>query len=135
MQVGERVEISLVAYPGETFDGRVARIADVVDPQTRTVKVHAELLNPHGRFRPEMFGSIHHIESTVQMAVIPAAAVVHDGSRTVVFVERAPGHFEERTVTIGKPAGTLVRVLSGVKAGDSIVVDGVMLLVGLVKPG
>jgi cobalt-zinc-cadmium efflux system membrane fusion protein len=134
IQAGERVEINLVAYPGETFDGRVARLADVVDPQTRTVKVQAEMLNPHGRFRPEMYGSIHHIESTIRMAVIPAAAVIHSGDRTVVFVERSPGHFEERTVTVGKPTGTMVRVVNGVTAGDSIVVDGVMLLLGLVKP-
>lgn len=133
VQVGERVEVSLAAYPGEVFDGRVARLADVVDPQTRTVKVHAELLNPRGRFRPEMFGSIHHIESSMQIPVIPAGAVVHSGDRTIVFVERAPGRFEEQTVRLGKPAGTSIRVLSGLKAGDSIVVDGVMLLQGLAK--
>jgi membrane fusion protein, heavy metal efflux system len=133
VQTGERVEINLVAYPGEIFEGRVARIADIVDPQTRTFKVQAEMRNPQGRFRPDMYGSIHHIESTAPMTVIPAAAVVHRDNRTVVFVERAPGHFEERVVTIGKPAGTSVRVLSGVKPGDSIVVDGVMLLQGFVK--
>jgi cobalt-zinc-cadmium efflux system membrane fusion protein len=133
IQVNERVEINLVAYPGETFEGRVARVADVVDPQTRTVKVHAELANPRGRFRPEMFGSIHHIESLAQMAVVPAGAIVRDGSRTTVFVERAPGRFEERAITVGKPAGASVRVLSGVKPGESVVVDGVMLLQGLVK--
>jgi multidrug efflux pump subunit AcrA (membrane-fusion protein) len=80
-----------------------------------------------------MFGSIHHIESLAQMAVVPAAAVVHNGSRTTVFIERAPGRFEERAITIGKPAGASVRVLSGVKPGESVVVDGVMLLQGLVK--
>lgn len=133
VQVGERVEISLVAYPGETFNGRVSRIADTVDSQTRTVKVQAEMENPHGRFRPEMYGSIHHIESTATIPVIPAAAIVQDGDRTVVFVEDTRGHFTERSVSIGKRAGNLVRVLSGVKPGDSIVVDGVMLLKGLVK--
>ena len=45
VQVGEHVEINLVAYPGETFQGRVSRIADTVDPQTRTVKVQAEMDN------------------------------------------------------------------------------------------
>jgi RND family efflux transporter MFP subunit len=133
VQVGERVEISLVAYPGETSSGRVSRIADTVDSQTRTVKVQAEMENPHGRFRPEMYGSIHHIESTATIPVIPAAAVVQDGDRTLVFVEETPGHFTERSVSIGKRAGNLVRVLNGVKPGDSIVVDGVMLLKGLVK--
>src|SRR5262249_39208744 len=45
VHVGQHVGISLVAYPGETFEGRVSRVADTVDPQTRTVKVQAELDN------------------------------------------------------------------------------------------
>ncbi|HEX3704159.1 MAG TPA: efflux RND transporter periplasmic adaptor subunit [Vicinamibacterales bacterium] len=129
---GERVEISLVAYPGETFEGRVSRIADTVDPQTRTIKVQAEMDNRAGRFRPEMYGSIHHIESTAKIPVVPSAALVQDGNRTVVFVEQPAGHFVERAVQVGQPAGDLVRVTSGVKAGDSVVVDGAMLLKGLV---
>ncbi len=133
VQTGERVEINLVAYPGEKFEGRVSRIADTVDPQTRTVKVQAEMDNREGRFRPEMYGSIHHVESTAPMTVIPYAAVVQDGNRAVVFVEQTPGQFQERTVSIGKRAGDVVRVVSGVKPGDAVVVDGVMLLKGLLK--
>ena len=133
VQQGERVEISLVAYPGEAFEGRVSRIADTLDPQTHTVKVQAELDNRNGRFRPEMYGSIHHVESTAKMAVIPFAAVLQDGSRTVLFAEQAPGRFVERDVVVGKRAGALVRVISGVRPGDIVVVDGVMLLKGLVK--
>jgi cobalt-zinc-cadmium efflux system membrane fusion protein len=133
VQVGEREEINLVAYPGETFVGRVSRIADTVDPQTRTVKVQAEMDNRHGRFRPDMFGSVHHVESTADVAVVPAAAVVQEGDRSVVFVEQTPGHFEERRVSLGKTAGDRVRVLSGVNPGEAIVVDGVMLLKGLSK--
>lgn len=133
VQKGERVEISLVAYPGEVFEGHVSRIADTLDPQTRTVKVQAELDNRSGRFRPEMYGSIHHVESTATMTVVPFAAVLQDGSRTAVFVEQAPGRFIERDVVVGKRAGALVRVVSGVQPGDIVVVDGVMLLKGLVK--
>ena len=133
VQKGERVEISLVAYPGEAFEGHVSRIADTLDPQTRTVKVQAELDNRNGRFRPEMYGSIHHIEATATITVIPFAAVLQDGSRTAVFVEQAPGRFVERDVAVGKRAGALVRVISGVRPGDVVVSDGVMLLKGLVK--
>jgi len=133
VQLGERVEITLVAYPGETSYGRVSRIADTVDPQTRTVKVQAEMENRSGRFRPEMFGSVHHVEPTVIIAVVPAAAVVQESDRAVVFVEQTSGRFEERRVSVGKRAGDVVRILSGVTPGESIVVDGVMLLKGLVK--
>jgi membrane fusion protein, heavy metal efflux system len=133
IQTGEQVEIALVAYPGETFHGKVSRIADTVDPQTRAVKVQAELDNRDGRLRPEMFGSIHHIEAIARTTVVPAAAVMQSDAHAAVFVETAPGHFEQRSVTLGTRAGDLVRVVSGVKPGERIVTDGVMLLKGLLK--
>ena len=134
VQIGERVEIRLVAYPGEVFDGHVSRIADIVDSQTRTVKVQAEMDNRGGRFRPEMYGSIHHIESVAKTLVVPIGAVVENtDSHTIVFVETSPGRFEQRDVSLGKRAGDVVRVVSGLEPGDIVVVDGVMLLRGLVK--
>lgn len=131
VQVGERVQIRLVAYPGEVFTGGVSRIADTVDPQTHTVKVQAEMDNRDGRFRPEMYGSIQHIESTAPMLVVPAGAIVRSGDASSVFVETAPARFEQRRVTIGKQTGDVVRVLSGLHAGEAVVVDGAMLLQGL----
>jgi cobalt-zinc-cadmium efflux system membrane fusion protein len=134
VQVGERVEIGLVAYPGEVFVGRVSRVSDTVDPQTRTVKVQAELENRGGRLRPEMFGSIHHIEATARVPVVPAGAVIHNGDQASLFVETAPGRFEQRKVTLGPPAGDVVRIVDGVSPGDSVVVDGAMLLQGMLRP-
>ena len=133
IQPGERVEINLVAYPGEQFEGRVSRIADTVDPQTRSIKVQAEVDNRAGRFRPEMFGSIHHIESTAPTVVVPAGAVVQSDGQAVVYVETAPGRFEQREVTLGGASGDVVRIARGLKAGEVVAVDGVMLLNGLVK--
>jgi len=134
VQVGEEVEISLVAYPGEVFTGRVSRIADVVDPQTRTVKVQAQMDNAGGRFRPEMYGTIHHIESIAKTPVLPAGAIVENtDGRRIVFVETAPGRFEPRQVSIGRRTADLVRIASGVAPGDTVVVDGAMLLKGLLR--
>ena len=133
VQVGERVQISLAAFPGETFEGRVSRIADTVDAQTRTVKVQAELDNSHGRFRPEMYGSIHHIESTRPTPVVPAGAVIQSGERSTVFVETVAGRFERRPVIVGARAGDVIRVVSGLSQGDTVVVDGAMLLQGLLR--
>ena len=133
IQPGEQIDAALVAYPGETFHGKVSRIADIVDPQTRAVKVQAELDNRDGRLRPEMFGSIHHIESIAKTTVVPASAVIQGDAHTAVFVETAPGRFEQRDVTLGTRAGNLVRVVTGVKPGERVVTDGVMLLKGLLK--
>ena len=128
VQVGERIDVTLAAYPGETFGGRVTRIADTVDPQTRTIKVRAEMDNPRGRFRPEMFGSIRHTEGMHTMPVVPAGAVIQGDGHAVVFVEDAPGRFRQADVEVGPRAGDLLPVLGGVKPGDRVVVDGAMLL-------
>ena len=133
VQPGERVEISLVAYPGHAFEGRVSRIADTVDAQTRTVKVQAELDNRNGELRPEMYGSIHHIEGTAKTPVVPAGAVIQSGERAVVFVETSAGRFEPRQVTVGARAGDVIRIVKGLSPGDMVVVDGAMLLQGLLR--
>src|SRR4029453_4514559 len=128
IRVGDSVAITLVAFAGQEFTGRVTRIADVVDPQTRTVKVHVQLANPAGRLRPDMFGSMRHPGEARRVPVLPLAAVVREYGRSMVFVERAPGRFARREVELGARAGTRVAVLSGVSVGERVVVDGAVLL-------
>jgi len=130
IELGEAVEVELAAYPGEVFRGRVMRIADTVDPQTRTVKVRTELRNDGGRLRPEMFGKIRHSHGWRTLPAVPAAAVVRTGGAASVFMERSAGHFQQVQVTPGEASGDLIPILSGLKAGDRIVVDGAILLVG-----
>ena len=130
VHVGQPVTITLVSFPDEVFGGTVSRIGDVLDPQTRTLKVTVTLPNPAGRFRPEMFGSIRQPGPRRSLPVLPADAVVLEYGRPVVFVERAPGQFERRPVTTGARAESLVAITRGVQAGERIVVDGAVLLRG-----
>lgn len=128
IRVGETVEISLAAFPGERFTGRVRKIADTVDPQTRTVKVRAELANPSGRYKPEMFASIRHVHGYAPLPVVPRGAVLQQQNDNTVFVERAPGEFEEVPVVIAWQDAARVAIRSGIKAGDRVVVDGITQL-------
>ncbi len=128
VRVGERVKIDLAAYPGDTFRGRVALIGDLVDPQTRTVKVRAELANPDGRLKPEMFGNIQLAEQTEQRPTVPAAAVIASDGKTLVWREAKRGVFQKVAITTGVQIGDRVAVLDGLKPADRVVVDGVMLL-------
>jgi membrane fusion protein, heavy metal efflux system len=130
IHVGERVEISFVAYPGETFTGRVARIGTMLDAQSRTLKVHVDLPNPQRKFVPEMFGTIRHAGPSREMPVVPAAAIVQEYGRSAVFVERGPGQFERRLVTTGVRNGDLVAIVSGLDANSRVIVDGAILLKG-----
>lgn len=128
--VGEAVSIRVGAYPQEEFPGRVARIADTVDAATRTIKVRAVMPNPAGRFRPEMFGEIRHEENFRTVPVVPAGAIVQSDKRSLAFRERSRGVFEPVTVTFGRQHEGRIAVISGLSAGDRVVVDGAMLLRG-----
>jgi len=128
VQLGEGVEVTLAAYPQEVFRGRVTRIADTVDPQTRTVKVQAEIPNNSGRLRPEMFGQIRHQHGVRSLPVVPAGAVFQAAGKNVVWREERPGEFRQIEVQVGANRGDTVPILAGLKAGDRIVVDGVTLL-------
>lgn len=130
VKVGERFDVTLSAFPGETFQSRVARIADSVDPQTRTIEVWAELSNPQGRLRPDMFGEVRHIESFHRMPAVPVTAVIQAQKRTVVYREISKGRFVQADVQVGKRSGDRIPILGGVKTGDRVVVDGAMLLRG-----
>jgi cobalt-zinc-cadmium efflux system membrane fusion protein len=130
IQIGEAVQVTLSAYPSEIFKGQVTRIADIVEPQTRTVKVQTELDNPGGRFRPEMFASIRHTHGSRSLPVVPTTAVVQGDGNTTVYRESAPGNFEQIPVRIGEIQDGRLPILTGLKAGDRVVVDGAVLLKG-----
>jgi membrane fusion protein, heavy metal efflux system len=130
IHIGAEVAISFVAYPGETFIGRVARIGTALDPQTRTLKVQVDLPNPARRFVPEMFGTMRHAGPPRRLPVVPAAAIVQEYGRSHVFVERGPGQFERRPVTTGVRTDDLVAITNGLEPNSRVVVDGAILLRG-----
>jgi membrane fusion protein, heavy metal efflux system len=130
IRIGDSVEIALVAYPGEKFTGRVARVGSSLDPQTRTLKVYVDLPNPARRFVPEMFGTMRHAGTPRLLPVVPVAAIVQEYGHSEVFIERAPGQFERRVVTTGVRTGDLVAITAGLEANSRVVVDGAILLRG-----
>jgi cobalt-zinc-cadmium efflux system membrane fusion protein len=129
VHAGQSATITTAAYPGETFQGRVNYISDAIDPTTRTAKVRVSVPNPGGRLKPEMFASVALGVTDHQRALlIPSRAVFTEDARTYVYAEAGPGRFVRRPVDIVQGEGAERRVLSGLSAGDRIVVDGAILL-------
>ncbi len=120
--------MKLDAYPGEKFTGRVDRLADTVDPSTRTVRVRVVLNNAGGKFRPEMFGQLQISGPVRQMVSIPLGAVVQTPSDQIVYRETSPGQYEPVPVKTGERMDDRLIILSGLAAGNRIVVDGPMLV-------
>ena len=129
VRVGEPAQLTLVAYPGKTWRGRVSLISSTVDPTTRTLRVRVVLRNRSGMLRPDMFGTLKLIRSTRLGIAVPETAVVREGNSSDVYVQQAPGRFAPRTVTLGGAVGNNeVEILSGLKPLDTIVTQGAVLL-------
>lgn len=127
-KVGGLADLELIAYPKEQFRARVTRIADTVNSDTRTIKVSAELDNPGGRLRPEMFGQLHYEGGTMLAPWIPEAAVVRKDGKDFVFVEMEAGKFRATPIALGSIHDSGFPVTSGLKSGDRVVTKGAVYL-------
>ncbi len=126
--VGQQARISVDAWPGKNFEGKVAYVGAVLDPETRTVKVRVAIDNRGGTFKPGMFARANFAGASRRAILVPASAVLQSGLLTRVIVERDPLHFAPRTVEVGASHGGQVEILAGLKAGERIVVkEGVLL--------
>ena len=128
IRLGQPARISVEAYPGQYFQGRVAAIRDVLDPATRTAGVRCEVDNTSGRLKLEMFATLSIPTSEAHSALsVPADSVQTINQRQVVFVRKSELHFEAREVqVIGN--GPDVEVVAGLKDGESIVAKGAFQL-------
>jgi membrane fusion protein, heavy metal efflux system len=132
---GQEVKLTVPAFPGVTFSGKVILINSVVDPDTRTVKVRTEVANPDGRLKPDMFANVQIVTALNRTAIsIPQSAVLNDEGKTVVFVAEGDG-YKKRQVQAGIQNNDQVEIIDGLKAGDKVVVKGNYLLLQQSKPG
>ena len=134
VKLGQQVNVSVTAFPGAIFTGKVILVSTVVDPDTRSVKVRTEVPNRDGRLKPDMFANVEIITDVNRTAVsIPQSALLNDGGQSLVFVAVGSG-FEKRAVTPGIQSEDRIEIISGLNAGDKVVVKGNYLLLQQSKP-
>jgi membrane fusion protein, heavy metal efflux system len=126
--IGTPVIVTTTAYPDEKVAGRVAYIDPQVRADTRTAQIRVEVPNPGQRLRLGMYAEVlvETAAATRPSILIPRSAVQNVADRTVVYLAdpAQPGRFIEREVTLGQSSGDQIAILSGVGAGDRIVVGG-----------
>jgi cobalt-zinc-cadmium efflux system membrane fusion protein len=126
---GTDVEVTFAALPNRTFPARVEHVGLQVDPTSRTVPVRVVIDNRAGLLRPGMSATARlPLSATAGVVSVPARALQRLRDGWVVFVPRDADTFEVRGVGRGRDAGDDVEVLSGLVAGDTVVVDGAFLL-------
>jgi Cu(I)/Ag(I) efflux system membrane fusion protein len=110
VKVGMPASLTLQSYPDRVFKGRVAFMDPLLDPKTRTVKV-----------QPEMYGEVVLRAAEREGLTIPLDAVIHTGTRDVVFIDLGEGKFQPREVQLGEASGDQVEVVKGLEQGQKVV--------------
>lgn len=126
ISLGAPASVTVSAWPGEAFKGKVTYVSNVMDPETRTVRARVEAANRDGRLRPGMFANVVisvPSESTGKALYVPEEAVVLMDGKPSVFVRGEHG-FEAREVTTGARSGGRVELKGGVSAGEQAVIAG-----------
>lgn len=126
---GDTVSMQVPDIPGRSFVGRIAYIYPYVEAKTRTVKVRIELGNRELTLKPDMYANVDiHSDRQVDALTVPSEAVIRTGARNLIFIQKGPGRFEPRDVTLGVSSNGRVQILNGVKEGEIVVTSGQFLL-------
>lgn len=128
IKVGDQAEMTMQAYPGEVFKGRITFIYPVANSESRTVKVRSEFINKGNKLKPQMFTETSFSRSAAEGIVVPDEAVIITGERNVVWVRVGSNSFSPRNVQLGAKFGSEYQVLSGLKPGEEIAATGAYLL-------
>jgi membrane fusion protein, multidrug efflux system len=122
VQKGTKVSFTVPAFPGRTFSGTVARIADSMDVATRTMPVEMDVWNPSGELHSGMFPEVHWpVHRTQPTLFVPQSAVGRSMDQSYVILIR-DGHAEQVDVKTGGTVGDLTEVFGQINAGDTVAV-------------
>ncbi len=135
--VGQRLELTVDAFPGETFVGTVKAVNPQIDPRTRTLSVQGAIPNPAQKLRPGMFGEVSVVSPAEERVLaIPSSGINYAPFGDTVYVVetmKKPDGGEylgvrQQVVKLGSKGGDLVAVLEGLRVGDRVVSSGTFKL-------
>ena len=136
-RVGQPVQVSIDAFPGRGFDGKITTIGATVDPNTRRVLVRSEIKDPQHELRSGMFANfVIDIGAPVRSPAVPLDGVVREGDGTqTIWVTADRRRFTRRTVKIGEQRDGYRQILQGVQAGELVASDGAIFLDNMLAGG
>lgn len=121
LRPGDPAQVTVDAYPGRKFSGRIDQILPQVDPATRTVRVRLIFRNPAVALKPGMYVNVAIRVPLGRQLEIPASAVLQSGQQAIAFVDHGRGYLEPRTIQAGPQIDDSIVILSGLKAGEKVV--------------
>lgn len=135
---GTLAQLSFSALPGQDYEGRVSVIGRGVERESRTIPVRIDVANRNGRLRPGMSATaaVPIGDAGDSILAVPVASVQRVRGEWCVFLPKEDDHhFEIRRIGRGRDLGGSVEILSGLTAGEKVVVDGAFLLKAQAEKG
>jgi membrane fusion protein, multidrug efflux system len=129
LKVRDQAHVSVDAFPGEDFIGRIARISPILDPATRTAPIEIEIPNPASRLLPGMYARVNiTVNATKEALVVPITAMVDLGGRRGVFTPLPDNTAAFRVVQVGVETGEAAEIIAGLQEGDRVITTGAAAL-------
>jgi cobalt-zinc-cadmium efflux system membrane fusion protein len=126
---GYAADVTTLSYPDKHFTGRIDKVFNVLDPDSKVMKVRVKLNNPGYLLKPEMYAQVKVLNTeNQQMLAVPAQCVVFDKDRNFVMVFKDRHHVETREVKIAKTVGDVSYVQTGLKDGEHIIAQNQLLV-------
>src|ERR1700730_17457385 len=125
---GDPAEVTVDAYPGQVFRGKVDYLLPQLDMATRTLPVRLVFANPGLKLRPGMYVNVSLKLPLGQRLIVPDSAVFHSGTKNLIFAYAGDGHIAPHEVELGPHVGDRFVVSKGVKVGDQIVTSANFLI-------
>lgn len=127
--LGQTASITLDAFPGRHWMGKIIYLDPTLNQKTRTLKAFVEIDNPDRKLRPEMYANVEiRVPAVSGVVKVPDEAILHSGERSVVIVEKGKGFFEPREVTLGATGEGYSQVTRGLREGEIVVVSSQFLI-------
>ncbi len=136
INVGQKVNVSTMAYPGQVYEGKITIVAATVDPNLHTLLIRSEIQNPRRELKPGMLANfVIHIGDPVTAPAVPLEGVVREGDGTMtIWVTTDQHHFTQRKVKLGLESDGYDQILDGLKQGELVVTDGAVFLDNMLIP-
>jgi RND family efflux transporter MFP subunit len=123
--VGDRAAVSVDAFPGETFAGRIARLSPVLDPTTRTAQMEVEIPNSQFRLKPGMYARVDlTVEDKEGVLVIPKISLIDSEGQRGVYQPTNDNKARFKPVKVGIENNETAEILEGLSEGEQIVSTG-----------
>ncbi|HSZ72343.1 MAG TPA: efflux RND transporter periplasmic adaptor subunit, partial [Cytophagaceae bacterium] len=129
IKIGEQVQIKILAFPNQLFKGKIEKIQDLIDPQTRTMKIRISIPNPDIKLKPEMFAQILvDFDEGIKMISVPTAALIFENSKYYALVYHSDKDIEVREVQMYQAANGKTYLKRGLKVGEKIMASDQLIV-------